>query len=113
MKIPWSTIFKMAFTAVCVLYVTALFKKNPTPDKDLVKENATLRDSLITISNRSAEEKVREKDEKIAELKSTIESLSQQKQQIIIREKQVPTIVNAYSDPELVSAAEEWAERYP
>lgn len=103
----------MAFAAVCALYISSFFKKNPEPDKDSVKIESALRDSLIAVNKRWAEERVQQKEEEISELKNTIQNLSQQKQQIIIREKQVPTIVNAYSDPELISAAEEWAERHP
>lgn len=113
MKPNLVTILLIALAVLVTLQVSSLLKKNPAPDKDLLKENTALRDTLIARSNREAEEKVFQKDKEIAELKETIQSLSQQKQQIIIREKQVPATVNAYSDPELISAAEEWAERYP
>lgn len=113
MKPNLVTILLIAVSVLLTLQISSWLKKNPVPDKDLLKQNTALHDSLIRMSNRVVEEKVKQKDAEISELKSTIQNLSQQKQQIIIREKQVPITVNAYSDPELISAAEEWAERYP
>lgn len=101
----------MAITALVTIQVLSLFKSNHDPNKDLLKENNALHDSLIAVSNRARAEQVRQKDHEISELKSTIQSLTQQKQQIIIREKQVPITVNNYTLDELSSAAEEWAER--
>ncbi len=111
MKVNWVTILLIALAVLVTLQVSSLLKKNPTPDKDLLQQNIALRDSLIAVNNRATEEKVKRIEGELSEAKSTIQSLTQQKQQIIIREKQVPVTVNNYSDDELRSAAEEWAER--
>lgn len=113
MKPNWTTILLIAVAVLLTLQISSWLKKNPVPDKDLLKQNTALHDSLIRMSNRAAEEKVKQKDAEISELKSTIQNLSQQKQQIITIREKVPVTVNSYSEPELVRAAEEWAERHP